>query len=102
MPVQCDYHMHTPLCKHASGPMEAYVERGVELGLCEIGFSDHNPLPRGLAANVRMREDELDYYVSRVLDLRFQYRGKIDVLLGLGIDYLDGFEEYLEQQVTMH
>lgn len=45
MSIQCDYHMHTPLCKHAAGPMEAYVERGRELGLREIGFADHNPLP---------------------------------------------------------
>lgn len=102
MPIQCDYHMHTPLCRHASGPMEAYIEHAIELGLREIGFSDHNPLPRGLAANVRMREDELDYYISRVLDLRFQYRGKIDVLLGLELDYLEGLEGYLEQQVTKY
>src|SRR6266571_3299183 len=54
MPIQCDYHMHTPLCKHAQGPMEAYVERGIELGLREIGFSDHNPLPNRLSNNVRM------------------------------------------------
>ena len=27
MPIQCDYHMHTPLCKHATGPMEDYVQR---------------------------------------------------------------------------
>ena len=102
MPIQCDYHMHTPLCKHADGPMEAYVERAIELGLREIGFSDHNPLPHGLAANVRMREDELEYYVNRVLDLRFQYHGKIDVLLGLEMDYLEGLEAYLEQQVRKY
>ncbi|HUK82458.1 MAG TPA: histidinol-phosphatase [Verrucomicrobiae bacterium] len=102
MPIQCDYHMHTPLCKHATGPMEAYVERAIDLGLREIGFSDHNPLPRGLAANVRMAEGELDYYVNRVLDLRFQYRGKIDVLLGLEMDYVEGLETYCEQQIAQH
>ena len=82
--------------------IEGLHPRAIELGLREIGFSDHNPLPRGLAANVRMREDELDYYVSRVLDLQFQYRGKIDVLLGLEMDYLEGLEAYLETQLTKY
>ncbi len=102
MPIQCDYHMHTPLCKHAAGPMEDYVQRGIELGLREIGFSDHNPLPGGRSSNVRMAEEELDYYVERVTELRFRYRGKIDVMLGLEMDYLAGLEDYLEQQLTRH
>src|SRR5712671_2660051 len=102
MPIQCDYHMHTPLCHHAAGPMEAYVERAIELGLSEVGFSDHNPLPHGLGANVRMAESELEYYVSRVHDLRFQYHGKIDVMLGLELDYVEGLEDYVAKQLAAY
>ena len=102
MPIQCDYHMHTPLCKHAGGPMEDYVQRGIELGLREIGFADHNPLPDGRSNNVRMEEAELDYYVERVTELRFRYRGKIDVMLGLEMDYLEGLEDYLGQQLARY
>lgn len=82
--------------------MEAYVEHGLELGLREIGFACHNPLPRGLGSDVRMKESELDYYVRRVTDLQFQYRGKIDVLLGLEMDYVEGLEDYLARQVTAY
>lgn len=102
MPIECDYHMHTPLCKHAAGPMEAYVERGIELGLEEIGFSDHNPLPDGRGANVRMAEAELDFYVQRVQELQYQYRGKIDVKLGLELDFVDGLEDYLAAQIARY
>jgi histidinol-phosphatase (PHP family) len=102
MPIQCDYHMHTPLCKHAAGPMEDYVHRAIELGLREVGFSDHNPLPGGRSSNVRMTEEELDYYVERVTELRFRYRGKIDVMLGLEMDYLEGLEDYLAQQLARY
>ena len=102
MPIQCDYHMHTPLCHHADGPMEAYVERAIELGLREVGFSDHNPLPNGFGANVRMKESELEYYVNRVLDLRFQYHGKIDVMLGLELDYVEGLEDYVAKQIAAY
>ncbi len=80
--------------------MEAYVERAIELGLREVGFSDHNPLPHGFGANVRMKENELDYYVNRVMDLRYMYRGKIDVMLGLEMDFVEGLEDYLDKQVA--
>lgn len=82
--------------------MEAYIERGIELGLSEIGFSDHNPLPRGLSANVRMAEAELDYYVNEVLRLREEYFGQIEVKLGLEMDYLEGLEPYLAKQVEAY
>ena len=98
MPILADYHMHTPRCKHAAGPMAAYVERGIALGLEEIGFSDHNPLPHGLGANVRMDEAELDDYVADVLRLQAQYRDQIRVRLGLEMDYVEGLEPYLAAQ----
>jgi histidinol-phosphatase (PHP family) len=82
--------------------MEDYVERAVELGLREVGFADHNPLPGGRSANVRMSESELEYYVERVTELRFRYRGKIDVMLGLEMDYLEGIEDYLALQLAKY
>jgi histidinol-phosphatase (PHP family) len=102
MSLTTDYHMHTPLCQHASGPIEAYVETAIELGLRQIGFSCHNPLPRGLGADVRMKESELEYYVQRILDLQFQYHGRISILLGLEMDYVEGTEDYLTRQVAAH
>lgn len=94
--------MHTPRCKHAAGPMEAYVERALELGLREIGFSDHNPLPGGLAGNVRMDEAELDDYVNDVLYLRDRYRGRIAVKLGIEMDYLEGLEAYCATMIARY
>ncbi len=102
MPILSDYHMHTPRCKHAAGPMEAYIERGIALGLREIGFSDHNPLPNGLAGNVRMEEAELEDYVADVLRLRDRYRGQIDVKLGIEMDYLEGFASYCAVMIARY
>ena len=82
--------------------MEAYIERAIELGLRTFGFSDHNPLPHGYGANVRMAEHELDGYVQRVLDLRDQYRGQIEILLGLEMDYVAGQEDYLARQTASY
>jgi len=99
MPILADYHTHTPRCKHAAGPMEGYVERAIALGLEEIGFSDHNPLPRGIGANVRMEESELD---ADVLRLRERYAGSIAVRLGLEMDYVEGLEAYVAEQTRRH
>ena len=46
MPLPADYHMHTPLCRHASGEPTELAAQAVKLGLDEIGFSEHNPMIR--------------------------------------------------------
>jgi len=94
--------MHTPLCRHATGPMHSYAEHAREIGLREIGFSDHNPLPGGRSAGARMAEAELESYVQCVLDLQSQYRGQIGVLLGLEMDYLETQEDYLHRQLKAY
>jgi histidinol-phosphatase (PHP family) len=82
--------------------MEEFVERAIECELKTIGFADHNPLPNGLGANVRMAETELEDYVQCVLDLRRRYAGRIEVLLGLEMDFVEGLESYLAAQVAGH
>ncbi len=44
-----DYHMHTPLCRHATGEPGEYAARAIALGLTEIGFSDHSPMPQEIS-----------------------------------------------------
>src|ERR1041385_4354562 len=48
------YHMHTPLCRHASGEPVDYARPALEAGLTEIGFSDHSPMARDDFDNWRM------------------------------------------------
>lgn len=95
-----DYHMHTPRCKHATGPLAAYAEAALRLGLREIGFSDHSPLPGGRGANVRMAPEELPAYIEDVFALREQYRSRLTIRLGLELDFVVGLESYNEQLVT--
>ncbi|MEI8259822.1 MAG: PHP domain-containing protein, partial [Deltaproteobacteria bacterium] len=46
MSLPADYHTHTPLCRHATGEPTELAAQAVRLGLKEIGFSDHAPMPR--------------------------------------------------------
>lgn len=91
-----DYHIHTPLCKHASGEMEEYVEVALENGLTEICFADHIPLPNSFDADHRMSLKDMDTYIEQINILKRRYR-EISILLGIEADYIEGFEGYLEQ-----
>ena len=66
MSLPADYHLHTPLCRHAVGEPTEYAARALALGLREIGFSDHSPMPREDFDHWRMFAGQLDEYVEMV------------------------------------
>ncbi len=90
-----DYHVHTRFCKHAEGEMEEYIETALENGITEICFSDHIPLPNGFDAMHRMSIADMEQYLEKVTILKRRYR-EISILFGIEADYIEGFEEYLE------
>ena len=91
-----DYHIHTKLCKHATDEMEDYVRQAIRLGLKEIAFTDHIPLPNCFDLAHRMAENELDGYINRTRQLQKQYP-QITIRTGIEADFYDGFEEYLRE-----
>lgn len=95
-----DYHTHTTRCGHATGGMAEYVEAAIAAGLSEIGFSDHIPMywlpPEQRDPGIAMRDEELEHYVSDVLQLRKQYP-QIPIRLGIEADYIPGREGDLER-----
>lgn len=87
-----DYHLHTPLCRHASGSPGDYLAEARRKGLKEIGFADHFPL--GLLgftpqSEVTMLPAELPGYVRQIGKLA-KTTGDITVKLGIEVDYLPG------------
>jgi histidinol-phosphatase (PHP family) len=96
-----DYHMHTPLCRHASGQPHEYAARARAAGLAEIGFSDHSPMRRDDFDNWRMRFDQLDEYVESVRRAQKDVPGLI-IRLALEVDYLPGQEEWIRELAARH
>lgn len=100
----CDYHMHTPRCGDASGTYEEYIEKALERGLREIGFSGHSPqyfLPRDMRRRESaIPEEELELYVKEVETLQEKYRGSLEIRLGLEVDFVPGHEEELARIVA--
>jgi histidinol-phosphatase (PHP family) len=97
--IYYESHSHTPLCKHAVGNPTEYAAAAEQRGLRGLIVTDHNPMPNGFSAGVRMREDQFDEYVELVADTRREWAGRVDVRLGLEADYFPGHEAYLERQL---
>lgn len=89
-----DYHMHTPLCKHAVGEPEEYVRRAIERGIGEIGFSDHSPMPPGYDPNFRMTVEQYPEYVEKVMRARAAFPDT-SIKLGLEADFHPGTEDFV-------
>jgi len=90
--MKFDFHTHHERCGHATGSVREYIIAAIDKGLQYIGISDHTPLfardedqpsPGGA-----MAKSEFPIYIQEVLDLKKEFAGKIDVLLGIEADFI--------------
>lgn len=90
-----DYHIHTPLCKHAEGEVTQYRKAAWSLDIPEICFVDHAPNPDGYDPLHRMSLSEFPLYLEMV---EAHKDGKAPhVLFGIEADYYKGCELFLEK-----
>jgi histidinol-phosphatase (PHP family) len=83
-----DLHNHTPLCNHAEGSIDEYINAAIKQGTKVFGFSDHAPMD--FDPKYRMKFEEMHQYEKDVLATKEKYKDKIDILLGYEVDYLPG------------
>ncbi len=98
-----DYHTHTKLCKHATGELNEYIEYAIQLGLNEIGCSEHIPMPDGFDAAHRMSLGEFTgVYTQAFLAAKKKYSDRIDVKWGIEAEYFPGTEKYVGDFIEAH
>ncbi|MDX8395992.1 MAG: histidinol-phosphatase HisJ [Mariprofundaceae bacterium] len=97
-----DYHMHTPRCNHAIGDVHEYAAVAVQLGMTEIGMSDHSPMPGGFDKAWRMDQQELPDYLSEVESVRDQFADRLTVRIGLEADFYPGTEAYVREMIAAY
>jgi histidinol-phosphatase (PHP family) len=96
-----DYHTHSKFCRHATGELDEYVQAAIELGLQEVGCSDHAPLPENYDLQHRMTlEEYYSSYAPAVSDLVQRYRGKIRIKRGIECDFLEWSDEWTRKFVA--
>jgi histidinol-phosphatase (PHP family) len=101
MKLPADYHMHTPLCRHAAGEPVEYARKAVEVGLAEIGFSDHSPMREDGFDDWRMNLRDLQSYIQKVQHARREFP-MLRIKIGLEVDYLPGHEAWIKELAAMH
>lgn len=81
-----NYHSHSLFCDGRAG-MEDFVRFAISEGFTSYGFSSHAPLP--FHTFWTMEWDCMDDYLSEYHRLKTKYDGRIELYVGLEIDYLN-------------
>jgi histidinol-phosphatase (PHP family) len=84
-------HTHSIFCD-GHDEIETFCSQAYKKGLVSIGFSAHAPIYRktGFRSDWHLREDRLEEYMDTVRDARRRWEGKLQVFLGLEVDYIPG------------
>ena len=94
-----NYHTHTWRCNHAQDTEREYVEAAIARGIKTLGFADHAPyfFDEGHVSGFRMTLEQYVEYAALIRQIKKEYQEKIDILLGLEMEYYPAyFEKTLE------
>ncbi len=102
--MKANYHTHTSRCNHATGTEREYIETAIENGIQILGFSDHTPymFDDEYSAYIRMKMNELEGYVTTILDLKKEYQKDIQIHLGLEVEYFAGCFDELYRELEQY
>src|SRR3954469_8582706 len=101
MSLPADYHMHTRLCRHAVGDATDLAAHAVRLGIREIGFSEHNPMPRDDYDDWPILQTSFDEYIEQVNTARRDHP-QLTIKTALEMDYIPGMEDWIRDLAARH
>jgi len=93
-----DTHVHTKRCKHADGDLEDYVNEAIKKNIKILCFTEHAPLD--LDPDKRLSLEESKKYIEDIKKLKLKYEGKIKILIGFEIDYMEQFEDEIREFIN--
>ncbi len=97
-----DYHTHTPLCHHAEGTPQEFVDQAISCNLSEYGISDHAPQSPEPFDDWRMTISDIPKYLEWIQEAKAYANNKIIVRSGLECDWLPGNESWIDQLSLLH
>lgn len=80
-----NYHSHTLFCD-GRADMEPFIRFALSKYFRSFGFSSHAPLP--FPTRWTMEWDRMDDYIQEFRRLKKKYEGRLELILGLEIDYI--------------
>jgi len=91
-----NYHCHSRL-DDGVGELAEYADAALARGLATLGFSGHAPVP--FDTDWTMPPALLPEYVATVRRLKSEYAGRLEILLGLEVDFLPGLLSTRSQHI---
>jgi len=93
-------HTHTVFCD-GKDDIETMCRAAHEKNLLAIGFSGHSPVyeKTGIVTDSNISEDRIDEYIAQVRGAKERWAGKLDVFLGLEVDYIKGLRSALDSDI---
>lgn len=99
MNIKRDGHIHTPFCPHGSlDSMESYVKKAIEIGLEEISFTEHAPLPDSFqdpapTKDSSMKIEDVPRYIENGKKIKENYAKQIKINIGFEVDFIAKYQE---------
>ncbi|HEY5563068.1 MAG TPA: histidinol-phosphatase HisJ [Clostridiaceae bacterium] len=96
--IERDGHIHSHYCPHGTeDPFELYIERALNMGLKEISFTEHMPLPENLMDPEFLKTcapsfEKIEEYFKELDYIKIKYKQKIRINIGFEVDYIEGYE----------
>lgn len=94
-----DAHLHTPFCPHGSlDSFHSYIEKAIKKRFDSITFTEHAPLPPSFQdptpeQDSAMKLQDLEAYITKLAQLKQEYKGQLIVKTGLEVDFIKEYEE---------
>ncbi len=92
MMILSNAHTHTNFCDGKNTPAEM-AEKAFQSGFVSLGFSVHSPLPYN--NDYALPQDRLDEYLREIDRLKLLFKGKMEILSGIELD----FDSYLDKNL---
>ena len=95
--INFDNHIHAGIMAENSRA-EEFIKIAIDKGLSEIGITDHAPFPQFRAGD-RIPVGQTAAYCRRVRELAHKYRDRIDIRLGIEMDYHPSLTAQIEEML---
>ena len=86
-----NYHTHSRFSDGSAEPVE-YVKEAIRQEFTSLGFSEHSVLPFDNTFALKQENESL--YRNTILELKEQYRDRLELLLSLEADFIPGISEH--------
>lgn len=97
-----DGHVHSKYCPHGTKDnFKEYIENAISIGLNEITFTEHMPLPKNFQDPSPLKDSamnilDVESYISDLSKLKEIYKDKIKINIGFEVDYIEGYEKEIK------